>query len=72
MTMPNPRDRWTEEEKERLRQMFLQHKFPDEIAEALGRTSSSVKSKAHALGITIARLGNQRARAGLKAGGEGK
>ena len=53
---------WTKEEEERLRQLFLQHAVPGEIAQVLGRTVSAVKSKAHALGITIARFGNRRRR----------
>jgi hypothetical protein len=55
---------WTKDEEERLQQLFLQHALPDEIAKELGRTVSAVKSKAHALGITIARFGN-RSRTGL-------
>jgi hypothetical protein len=51
---------WTKDEEERLRQMFLQHAQPDEIAKELRRTVSSVRSKAHALGITIARFGDLR------------
>jgi hypothetical protein len=51
---------WTKEEEERLRQLFVQNKMPAEIAQSLGRSVSAVKSKAHALGITIARLGNRR------------
>jgi hypothetical protein len=51
---------WTKDEEDRLQQMFLQHAHPDEIAKELRRTVSSVRSKAHALGITIARFGNLR------------
>ena len=51
---------WTKDEEERLKQMFLQHALPDEIAKELGRTVSAVKSKAHALGITIGRFRNRR------------
>jgi hypothetical protein len=47
---------WTEDEEERLRHLRLQNELPGEIAKVLGRTVSSVKSKAHALGITIARF----------------
>jgi hypothetical protein len=50
---------WTREEEERLQRLFLQHALPAEIAKELGRTVSSVKSKAHALGLTIARFGNR-------------
>jgi hypothetical protein len=51
---------WTKEEEERLRQLFVQPAVPGEIAQVLGRTVFAVKSKAHALGITIARFGNRR------------
>ena len=50
---------WTKYEEERLQQMFLQNALPEEIAKDLGRTVSAVKSKAHALGITIARFQNR-------------
>jgi hypothetical protein len=53
-------DLWTKEEEERLRQLFMQNALPVEIAQVLGRTVFAVKSKAHALGITIARFGNRR------------
>lgn len=55
-------DLWTEDEQERLRQLRLQNGLPGEIAKVLGRTVSPVKSKAHALGVTIARFGNPRQR----------
>jgi hypothetical protein len=51
---------WTKDEEEQLRQMFLQHAQLHEIAKELRRTVSSVRSKAHALGITIARFGDLR------------
>ena len=51
---------WTEGEEEQLRQLFMQHALPAEIAKELGRTPSSVKSKAHALGLTTARFGSRR------------
>lgn len=63
MTTPS-RARWTKEDEDRLRQLFLQNALPSEIAEIMGRTVTSVKSKAHALGMTIARLSNRR-RGGL-------
>jgi hypothetical protein len=50
---------WTKDEEERLKQLFLQHALPDEIATELGRTVPAVKSKAQALGITIARFRNR-------------
>jgi hypothetical protein len=54
------RDTWTKEEEEQLRQLFLQHALPGDIAQVLSRTISAVKSKAHSLGITIARFENRR------------
>jgi DNA-directed RNA polymerase specialized sigma24 family protein len=56
----NNSDRWTQEEEERLRQLVLANTTPFEIAEALGRTVSAVKARAHSLGLTTARLGNKR------------
>jgi hypothetical protein len=53
-------DRWSQDEEERLRRLVLANTTPFEIAEALGRTVSAVKSKAHALDLTLARLGNRR------------
>jgi predicted NAD-dependent protein-ADP-ribosyltransferase YbiA (DUF1768 family) len=50
---------WTAADEERLRELLLQNETPSEIANALGRSASSVKSKAHALGMTIARLGKR-------------
>jgi len=56
---------WTKDEEERLQQLFLQHALPAEIAKELGRTTSSVRSKAHALGLTIARFGSRTRPLGL-------
>lgn len=55
---------WTKDEEEKLRQLLQGNTRPDEIAEALNRSVSAVKSKAHAMGMTVAQLGNQR-RSGL-------
>ena len=57
---PNNNDRWTTEEEERLRQLIIVNITPFEIAEALGRTVSAVKAKAHSLGLTTARFGISR------------
>jgi len=51
---------WTKDEEERLQHLFLQRALPAEIAKELGRTASSVRSKAHALGLTIARFRSRR------------
>jgi len=56
----NNSDRWTREEEERLRHLVLDNTPPFEIAEALGRTVSAAKARAHLLGITLARLGTER------------
>lgn len=56
----NNSDRWTPEEDERLRQLLFTNTPPSEIAVTLGRTVPAVKSRAHSLGITLARLGNRR------------
>lgn len=56
----NNNDRWTPEEEERLRHLMQASATPFEIAEALGRSVSAVKAKAHSLGITTARFGIRR------------
>jgi DNA-binding NarL/FixJ family response regulator len=53
---------WTKEEEERLRKLLQGNAKPDEIAKELHRSVSSVKSKAHAMGLTVAQLGNFRRR----------
>jgi hypothetical protein len=53
-------DRWTDDDEERLRQLVLANTPPFQIAEALGRTVSAVKARAHSLGITLAILGFRR------------
>ena len=35
---------------------------PDEIAKDLSRSAAAVKSKAHAMGLTVAQIGNFRRR----------
>jgi hypothetical protein len=49
----NNRDRRTDDDEERLRQLVLANTPPFQIAEALGRTESAVKARAHSLGITL-------------------
>ena len=52
---------WTKGEEARLRQLLIEKNArPDEIAKDLHRSVSAVKSKAHAMGMTIALLGNRR------------
>ena len=54
------RDRWTQEEDDRLRRLLIADTPPSEIAETLGRTVSAVKARAYLLGITLARFGIRR------------
>jgi hypothetical protein len=53
---------WTKEEEERLRKLLQENTRPDEIAKALNRSASAVKSKAHAMGLTVAQIGHFRRR----------
>jgi hypothetical protein len=53
---------WTRNEEERLRQLLQGNAKPDEIAKALHRSTSAVKSKAHSMGLTVAQIGSQRRR----------
>jgi Myb-like DNA-binding domain len=53
---------WTRDEEKRLRQLLQRHARPDEIAKDLSRSTSAVRSKAHALGLTSAQIGNFRRR----------
>jgi hypothetical protein len=53
---------WTKEEEERLRMLLQGNTRPDEIAKDLSRSASAVKSKAHAMGLTVAQIGNFRRR----------
>jgi hypothetical protein len=49
---------WTREQEERLRKLLQGNARPDEIAQDLQRSVSAVKSKAHAMGLTVAQIGN--------------
>ena len=51
---------WTKVEEERLRQLIRGNARPDEIAKVLSRSTSAVKSKAYAMGMTVAQVGNFR------------
>jgi hypothetical protein len=53
---------WTKEEEDRLRKLLHGNARPDEIAQDLQRSVSAVKSKAHAMGLTVAQIGNFRRR----------
>ena len=53
---------WTKEEEERLRKLLQRNARTDEIAKDLSRSASAVKSKAHAMGLTVAQIGNFRRR----------
>ncbi len=53
---------WTREKEERLRKLLQGNARPDEIAKDLSRSISAVKSKAHAMGLTVAQVGNFRRR----------
>jgi hypothetical protein len=59
---------WTKEEEERLRMLLQGNTRPDEIAKDLSRSASAVKSKAHAMGLTVAQIGNFRRRGPSKWG----
>jgi hypothetical protein len=56
----NNSSRWNQEDDERLRHLVLSNTPLFEIAEALGRTVSAIKARAHSLGLTLARFGNRR------------
>jgi hypothetical protein len=56
----NNNNRWNQEDDERLRHLVFSNTAPFEIAEALGRTVSAVKARAHSLGLTLARFGIRR------------
>jgi hypothetical protein len=53
---------WTRKEEERLRKLLQGNVRPDEIAKDLSRSASAVRSKAHAMGLTAAQIGNFRRR----------
>ena len=48
---------WTQEEEDMLRRLALADTPPFEIARALGRTVSAVKTRARPLGLRIERQG---------------
>jgi hypothetical protein len=53
---------WTRSEEDRLRKLLQRNVRPDEIAKDLNRSAAAVKSKAHAMGLTVAQIGNFRRR----------
>jgi hypothetical protein len=57
MTDRNSYKKWTPEEDEFLRNLVLANVSPFDIAAQLGRSVSTVKARAHCLGITFRRLG---------------
>jgi hypothetical protein len=50
-------NRWTDDEKETLRQLLMANRPPNEIAFELGRTVSAVYAKSHELGLPTAQAG---------------
>ena len=53
----NSYKKWTRQEDELLRELMLANVAPFDIAAELGRSVSTVKARAHCLGITRRRLG---------------
>jgi hypothetical protein len=51
--MAYPSNRWTPDEETLLRKLVLENASPFEIAVQLGRSISSVKARAHRLGIPL-------------------
>jgi DNA-directed RNA polymerase specialized sigma24 family protein len=51
--MAYPNNRWTPDEDMLLRELVLENAAPFEIAAQLGRSISSVKARAHRLGIPL-------------------
>ncbi len=51
---------WTADEDDRLRQLVLSGAAIDQIVEGLDRTESSVRARAHLLGVTLRRFGSKR------------
>jgi hypothetical protein len=58
MTDRNSYKKWTSEDDELLRNLVLANVSPFDIAAELGRSVSTVKARAHCLGITLRRLGD--------------
>jgi hypothetical protein len=54
--------RWTEDEKETLRQLLISNRSAHEIASELGRTVSAVYAKSYELGLTTAKAGVKKRR----------
>jgi hypothetical protein len=50
-------NRWTDDEKETLRQLLMANRSPNEIACELGRSVSAVYAKSHELGLPTAQAG---------------
>jgi hypothetical protein len=57
MTDRNSYKKWTSEDDELLRSLALANVSPIDIAAKLGRSVSTVKARAHCLGIILPRLG---------------
>jgi hypothetical protein len=53
---------WTRKEEELLRKLLQGNVRPEEIAKDLSRSASAVRAKAHAMGLTVAQIGNFRRR----------
>jgi DNA-directed RNA polymerase specialized sigma24 family protein len=51
--MAYPSNRWTPDEDKLLRELVLENAAPFEIAAQLGRSISSVRARAHRLGIPL-------------------
>jgi DNA-directed RNA polymerase specialized sigma24 family protein len=51
--MAYPSNRWTPDEEALLRKLLFENASPFEIAVELGRSISSVKARAHRLGIPL-------------------
>jgi hypothetical protein len=58
MTDRNSYKKWTPDEDELLRNLVLANVSPFDIAAQLGRSVSTVKARAHCLGMTLRRSGS--------------
>jgi hypothetical protein len=58
MTDRNNYKKWTPDEDELLRNLVLANVSPFDIATQLGRSVSTVKARAHCLGMTLRRSGS--------------